>query len=154
MANIEDLAENYGVNSLIVGQQHRHPHECDRFGAGDDQCQQRHGDQRQAHTEQALDQPAGGKPRDDHNEYTQGGGFAQGLCQGRGQCVRHCEQTRARVSAGGAVQAARWARASTACSSTLAPACRWAGSAFSTSLWLMPRSQGTKIIAVGQRRAT
>ncbi|CFW31263.1 Uncharacterised protein [Bordetella pertussis] len=39
-------------------------------------------------------------------------------------------------------------------SRTLAPASRWAGSASSTSLWLMPSLQGTKIIAVGLTVAT
>ncbi len=38
---------------------------------------------------------------------------------------------------------------STACSSTLAPASRSSGVAFSISLWLMPPSQGTKIMPVG-----
>jgi len=58
-----------------------------------------------------------------------------------------------------AVRSDRWpgvrcARASTACSSTFAPACRWSGRAFSISLWLMPPSHGTKTIAAGQVRAT
>ncbi len=39
-------------------------------------------------------------------------------------------------------------------SSTLQPASRCAGSAFSISLWLMPSSQGTKIMAAGATRAT
>ena len=42
---------------------------------------------------------------------------------------------------------------STARSSTLAPASRWAGSAHSASLWLRPSLQGMKIIEVGTWRA-
>src|SRR5689334_3077927 len=45
------------------------------------------------------------------------------------------------------------ARASTAWSSTLAPASRCSGRASSISLWLMPSLHGTKIIAVGATRA-
>ena len=46
------------------------------------------------------------------------------------------------------------ARSSIAWSRTLQPASRSAGVAFSISLWLMPPSQGTKIIAVGVTRLT
>jgi hypothetical protein len=45
--------------------------------------------------------------------------------------------------------AGRPARLSMACSSTLAPASIHSGFASSTSLWLMPSTQGTKIIEVG-----
>src|SRR4051794_36863869 len=45
------------------------------------------------------------------------------------------------------------AASSTAFSSTLAPAVRSSGLASSISLWLMPPTQGTKIIAVGATRA-
>ncbi len=45
------------------------------------------------------------------------------------------------------VHAEAWA--SIARISTLQPAARSSGVAFSTSLWLMPSSQGTKTIAVG-----
>jgi hypothetical protein len=45
------------------------------------------------------------------------------------------------------------ARATIACRSTSQPAARSSGRAFSTSLWLMPFSHGTKIIAVGATRA-
>ena len=46
------------------------------------------------------------------------------------------------------------ARSSIAWSRTLQPASRSAGVAFSISLWLIPPSQGTKIIAVGATRLT
>src|SRR5206468_10024352 len=46
-----------------------------------------------------------------------------------------------------------YALACTACSSTLQPASRSSGRAFSISLWLMPPSQGTKIMAAGATRA-
>src|SRR5229473_1858781 len=46
------------------------------------------------------------------------------------------------------------ARSSMARSSTLQPAARSSGVALSTSLWLMPSAQGTKIIAVGATRLT
>src|SRR5437016_12923482 len=42
----------------------------------------------------------------------------------------------------------------TAFSSTLPPAVKSSGLASSISLWLMPPTQGTKIIAVGATRAT
>ncbi len=45
------------------------------------------------------------------------------------------------------------ARSSITCSSTLQPAARSSALAFSISLWLMPPSQGTKIMLVGHTRA-
>src|SRR3546814_820556 len=45
------------------------------------------------------------------------------------------------------------ATCSMACSKTLQPASRWPGCASSSSLWLMPSLQGTKIMAVGATRA-
>jgi len=42
------------------------------------------------------------------------------------------------------------AKQSSVASRTRAPAARSPGTAFSAGLWLMPRSQGTKIMPVGQ----
>jgi len=48
---------------------------------------------------------------------------------------------------------AAFARSSTALSSTLQPAVKSPGLASSISLWLIPPTQGTKIIALGATRA-
>ena len=50
--------------------------------------------------------------------------------------------------------AAHFARSSRVCSSTLPPASRSFGSVCSAPLWLMPFTEGTKIIAVGHIRAS
>ena len=47
----------------------------------------------------------------------------------------------------------RFANASSTSTSTRVPAARSPGVAFSVSLWLMPRSQGTKIMPAGQSLA-
>ena len=64
-------------------------------------------------------------------------------------CASKAEENAASPPAG----AAQSARASTACSSTLAPSSQASGEAYSASLWLMPSLHGTKIIAVGTTRA-